>query len=226
MTLTETPARGPAPSTWSLGAHRSASRAQRTGVHPGSGRKEFWAIRGQALASSRPWQVLGPLASSRPWQVLGLLVRCTGSASRAVRPVPAGWPRPGMPWQQEGPPALGAAKRGGPVGKEPVCLWHLNRPCHPWPQQLPLTWPSQTAPSTCASCPPSCRRTGSPASPGGGSGRSRRTTAGDRDTFTRATRHTGTCTWHLVCAALPAGTAVRAKRLLLSGMCVPRPGPK
>lgn len=41
-----------------------------------------------------------------------------------------------------------------------------------------LTLPSQTAPSTSSSSPPSCRRTGSPAFPEGGSGRSHTTTAG------------------------------------------------
>lgn len=41
-----------------------------------------------------------------------------------------------------------------------------------------LTWPSQTAPSTSASCLPSCRRTESPAFLGGESSRSHRTTVG------------------------------------------------
>lgn len=40
-----------------------------------------------------------------------------------------------------------------------------------------LTLPFQTAPSTSSSSPPSCRRTGSPAFPEGGSGRSHTTTA-------------------------------------------------
>lgn len=43
---------------------------------------------------------------------------------------------------------------------------------------LELTWPSQTVPSISASCPLSCRKTGSPAFLGGGLDRSRRTTAG------------------------------------------------
>lgn len=47
-----------------------------------------------------------------------------------------------------------------------------------WGSCLKLTWPSRTAPSTSASCLPSCRRTESPAFLGGESSRSHRTTVG------------------------------------------------
>lgn len=66
----------------------------------------------------------------------------------------------------------------------PVTCWSKTQfgNCAPGLEQpLMLTLPFQTAPSTSSSFPPSCRRTGSPASPEGELGRSRMTTARENE---------------------------------------------
>lgn len=79
--------------------------------------------------------------------------------------------------------------QGGAGAMEPASVsGHLTQPLSPDEIHLGpatptlciagLTWPSRTAPSTSSSCPPSCRKTGSPASLASESDRSRRTTAG------------------------------------------------
>lgn len=110
--------------------------------------------------------------------------RCTTHAVMRTLRVGDSTQEPGSPQQAPASfPITGLATRAGlqcPTGP---------RHCSPLPgnrapgleQTLMLTLPFQTAPSTSSSFPPSCRRTGSPASPAGGLGRSRMTTAREQE---------------------------------------------